>query len=449
MRFDLPLDEKQPFTLRIKPYWRARGLAMVFAGHQILWSRGQGKLRLAQNGGPKLLPSKFGLVSGFGTTYGSGTTDRLDGGILPRPSTGWRSIVSCYYANGYGGGNLGRIFQDASGTGLQAGEGLYCNNGTINGTILYGLYCSTTFGAWYSSASTLVTGRWQSAGVTHDQRTVNNIPIIYLDGASVAVNIYQNASGTYQTAPCNLVWGNRASDGARGWDGLLGPTLIFDGALTDADHLVLSKDPWSVVDTDPMLLLFGSAAGGTHTLTGANCSQSATSGTGAVTQAHVLTGSATSQSSTSGTGAITQAHVLAGAACSQSETSGTGSVTQAHVLSGANCTQAQTSGTGAVVVGGVHTLNGAATTQAATSGTGAVTQAHVITGAACSQSATSGTGIIYQSHHLIGSACVQTATSTTGSLGAGVVVMASRRSAHITTKAKRPAALSTGRRPWH
>jgi hypothetical protein len=158
--------------------WRKRGLIAVFFGGSAVWTAWAGPRSLTPTGGPKPVGSKFGKSTGFGTTSGTGTTDRLDGGVLPRPSSGWRSIVLHYYANNYGGGNLGRIFQDASGTGLQAGEALYCNNGTI----LYGLYASTAFGAWYTQAGTLATGRWQSAGVTHDQRTVNVLPVIYQEG---------------------------------------------------------------------------------------------------------------------------------------------------------------------------------------------------------------------------------------------------------------------------
>lgn len=242
--------------------WRKRGLVAVFFGGSAVWTAWAGPRPFAPTGGPKPVGSKFGKATGFGTTYGTGTTDRLDGGVLPRPASGWRSIVSHYYANGTGGGGVARIFQDASGTGLQAGEEIQIFSGQY---ILYGLYASTTYGAWFTTAG-LATGRWQSFGVTHDQRTVNQTPSLWMDGASTAAQLSQSASGSYQTTPCNMVWGNRASDGARGWDGILGPTFIFDNAdgLTADEHATLHKDPLQVFTPDEIEIWvpFG-AAGGT------------------------------------------------------------------------------------------------------------------------------------------------------------------------------------------
>ena len=239
--------------------WRKRGLVAVFFGGSAVWTAWAGPRPFAPTGRPKPVGSKFGKVTGFGTTYGTGTTDRLDGGVLPRPASGWRSIVSHYYANGTGGGGLGRIFQDVSGTGLQAGEAWWINLG-----MSYGLHASSQAGAWYTA--NISTGRWQSAGVTHDQRTVNVTPVMYLDGSITTVTNTSSASGIYDTTPCNMVWGNRASDGARGWDGILGPTFIFDNAdgLTADEHATLDKDPLQVFTPDEIEIWvpFG-AAGGT------------------------------------------------------------------------------------------------------------------------------------------------------------------------------------------
>lgn len=316
---------------------------MVFLGNRLLWSRRTGDVPFTVSGGPKLTPSKFGLVQGFGATYGSGTTDRLDGGVLPRPASGWRSIVSHYYANSTGGGGLGRIFQDASGTGLQAGEALYISASNIQ----YGLYGTTSFGAWQTPA--LTTGRWQSAGITHDQRTVNVVPVMYLDGGTVSVSTITNASGTYQTTPCNLVWGNRASDGARNWDGLLGPTLIFDGALTAAEHAILDKNPWSVIDTDDWMIFAPAAAGGTTiTCTVGNASAA---GTAALVNASIAAtvGNATAAGVTSNVNATIQ--------------TSTGNATASGVAANLNATIQTTTGnataagvTAAITSGGGTTI---------------------------------------------------------------------------------------------
>ncbi len=241
--------------------WLDKGLEIVFLGDQVVWSKTAGALALSKVGTPKLQMTKFGRFPGFGTTYGTGTTDRLDGGILPRPATGWRSWVAHYYANGTGGGGFGRICQDTGGGGSVI-DGIICSSG-----MSYLVFASGTSGQW--STGSFSTGRWQSFGGTHDQRTVNVVPTLYLDGTSVSVTTVTNASGTYRTTPCNLGWGNRASDGIRGWDGLIGPVLIFDGPLTADDQSALDRNPLQVFDT-PELELWVQSSGTTITCTVGN-----------------------------------------------------------------------------------------------------------------------------------------------------------------------------------
>lgn len=364
------------FCRRPKAKWLAKGLAAVFAGGREIWSAYADYRPLAPTGGPKSLPSKFGIAQGFGATYGTGTTDRLDGGALPRPSTGWRSVVSQYYANSTGGGGLGRIFQDASGTGLSAGETLWTQSNAIN----YGIYASSSSGAWFTPVSSLATGRWQSAGVTHDQRTVNVLPTMYLDGASVAVNISQTASGTYQTTPCNMVWGNRASDSARVWDGMLGPTLFFDGQLTAADHADLARDPLQVFEDDLGALYLPFASSGSAALAGNAAAQASASGTisvqvpivGAATVVATASGTLTTQSPLAGsatvvataTGELSVTFALSGAALVNALAAG--AISTSVALSGSALANALA--TGNLLAGGAGALAGNAAAQASASG---------------------------------------------------------------------------------
>lgn len=236
--------------------WRAKGLVAVFLGNRCVWSAQAGARPLAPTGGPKLVAGKFGPAVGFGSTYGGGTTDRLDGGILPRPSSGWRSIVSHYYANGTGGGGFGRVFMENSSTPT---EMVYVNSSRMT----YYMYANASVGQWDAPISSLATGRWQSFGVTHDQRTMGNVPTEYLDGTSVSVVVQSNSSGVYNSAAFSPVFGNRPSDSARCWDGLIGPVLFFDGALTDADHAALDRNPLQVFDPDDLAiwLPFSAASG--------------------------------------------------------------------------------------------------------------------------------------------------------------------------------------------
>ena len=361
------------FCRRPKAKWLAKGLAAVFAGGREIWSAYADYRPLAPTGGPKSLPSKFGIAQGFGATYGAGTTDRLDGGILPRPASGWRSIVAHYWANSSGGGGLGRIFQDVSGGGLSAGEALWTSNG-----ISYGLYGTTTSGSWY--AGTLATGRWQSAGVTHDQRTVNLVPVIYLDGTSASVTTSLSASGSYQTTPCNMVLGNRASDSARVWDGMLGPTLFFDGQLTAADHADLARDPLQVFEDDLGALYLPFASSGSAALAGNAAAQASASGTisvqvpivGAATVVATASGTLTTQSPLAGsatvvataTGELSVTFALSGAALVNALAAG--AISTSVALSGSALANALA--TGNLLAGGAGALAGNAAAQASASG---------------------------------------------------------------------------------
>jgi len=440
--------------------WLSKGLELVFVGDQMVWSRSKtgGCLTLTKTGTPKTQLTKFGRLPGFGSTYGTGTTDRLDGGALPRPSTGWRSVVSQYYANSTGGGGLGRIFQDASGTGLSAGEILWTQSNAIN----YGIYASSSSGAWFTPASSLATGRWQSAGVTHDQRTVNVLPTMYLDGASVAVNISQAASGTYQTTPCNMVWGNRASDSARVWDGIIGPTLIFDGALTADDHFELDRNPWQVFETDFAELWVQPAGGTTITCTVGNASAAGV--TAAVNASIAATvGNATAAGVTANVNATIQTTtgnaVAAGVAANVNTTiqTTTGNATAAGVTatisSGGNVTitcsvgNAAASGTAALLNTSIVCSIG----NAGAAGVTALIQSGVIISASVGNAVAAGiTALLHKTIQTATGNAVAAGITASISGAAGQQVNAPRRNRNLADSVMhRPSSFSTRHRPWH
>lgn len=439
--------------------WLSKGLELVFVGDQMVWSRSQtgGCLTLTKTGTPKTKLTKFGRLPGFGSTYGTGTTDRLDGGVLPRPASGWRSIISHYYANSTGGGGLGRIFQDLNGgTGFSAGEILY----TQNSAIYYGIYASSAYGYWFTTAIT--TGRWQSVGFTHDQRTINVAPSGYLDGASVGVTIGQNASGTYQTTPCNLVWGNRASDGARVWDGLIGPTLIFDGSLTADDHFELDRNPWQVFETDFAELWVQPAGGTTITCTVGNASAAGV--TAAVNASIAATvGNATAAGVTANVNAAIQTStgdaVASGVAANVNTTiqTTTGNATAAGVTatisSGGNVTitcsvgNAAASGTAALLNTSIVCSIG----NAGAAGVTALIQSGVIISASVGNAVAAGiTALLHKTIQTATGNAVAAGITASISGATGQQINAPRRNRRITDAAMhRPASLSTRRRPWH
>lgn len=266
MRYTQP--QKGPF--KPSTYWLNRGLEMVFLGGRVVWNRDPAAVDIVSVGAgtPKTIVAKSGLVQGFGTTYGTGTSDYLKGPKLSPPKSGFRSIVAHAYAKTTGGGTLGRMFQDVSGSGLEKGESLYLSTSS---DIVYAMYAasSSTSRTW-NFTMTAPLNRWAVFGVT--------IPIsasgattgrVFLDG--VYKNSATNAGATSLTTnvPTNLAIGNRplAPGNERCWDGMLGCILFFDGYLSDLDHQRLAANPWQVFDNDEFSLWVPSAGGTIYTIT--------------------------------------------------------------------------------------------------------------------------------------------------------------------------------------
>lgn len=190
-------------------------------------------------------------------------------------------------------------------------------------------------------------------------------------------------------------------------------------ALSDQEIRDFSLNPWQIFRPVQRRVYFDMGAGGGVTLTGANCAQSNTSTSGAISQTHSLSGASVAQSNTSTTGAIGQSIILTGASVSQGNASTSGAVSQTHVLIGANCQQANTSTSGAVVQTG--DLTGANCAQGNTTTTGAISQSHVLIGAPVAIDHIATASSIVQTHILSGADCSQSNYSTTGSINQVVI----------------------------
>lgn len=244
---------QQPGPISIAPYWLRRGLQMVVDNGVVVFNR-ENRAPAARTitGGPKSQPSKFGQVKGFGTTYGTGTTDRIDSGTLAPPSTSKRSIVAQLYPKTTGGGGLGRVYQDMTGSGSAAGEALWITSTT---GITYSIRISASAAtAQWVPASPLTLDRWQVLGFSVHYIGSGSTGYAYIDGKLVASTVGGIAGSLPGTNPAtNLTFGNRVGDGARGWDGMIGLILIFDGFLEAKDHLALAANPRQVFSTHQAL----------------------------------------------------------------------------------------------------------------------------------------------------------------------------------------------------
>lgn len=356
-------------------YWLSRGLQLVFDGRRVVWSRrATAGINSTTNGTPKAVAVPKGIATGIGATYGTGTTDRVDSGVLTSPTTGFRSVVAAVYANGQGGGSLGRVFQSTSGAGnANAGdEGIWLAAGLMSFTRV----TSGLTGAQYSLTGAFPTGRWATFGYSFlGDYPTNTAPALYLDGVPGSVTTNQAATSAFSSSTSiNIGWGNRASDSARSWDGMLGPVLIFDGYLTPQEHAQLAANPWQVFQPSNRTIFVPAASSG-PTGTGSNTVDAFTSaGNGTV--------------AISGTGSNTTA-AFASAGTGTIPITGTGANTLADFTQSASGTVANSgiNGTGANTV---SNFTSAATGQVPISGTGSSTATQTSNGAGTV--AISGTG---------------------------------------------------------
>ena len=195
----------------------------------------------------------------------------------------------------------------------------------------------------------------------------------------------------------------------------IGLLAHIDGVPADEDEFVrkLLANPYGEL-VEPRRIWIPVSSGTSHTLTGANAAQAATSSTGAAGQVHALAGAAATQAATSAAGAVAQAHTLASANSAQPAAAGTGAVTQVHALAAANATQANACTADALPAGSSHTLAGSTSAQPATSAAGAVSQVHQLAGSSCSSAASSTAGAVAQVHALAGASAAQASASGTG-----------------------------------
>lgn len=233
----------------LDPYWLKRGLVLYDVGNGWIWTKKGGWQGTSSRVGPPRLQTtaKYGAVKGYGTTYGVGTTDRTDGPAIDL-STGFRSMLTFSYANSAGGGTFGRILQKAGTAGNASGDESWYVSTPSSAEILYQRVDTSNFGSWIIPGS-VVTGQWVGYGMTHDQRTVATVPVMYKNGAVASVSTLSASAASYPTGTITLDIGNRSTTGDRCWDGMLGPKLIFDhpvSGLSAAEHKTLFENPHQV-----------------------------------------------------------------------------------------------------------------------------------------------------------------------------------------------------------
>jgi hypothetical protein len=255
----------------LSQYWIDRGLVFVSLGNGIFWTKTQGWTGASLlAGGPKKRADKFGVMTGFGATYGTGTADRVDAPVFTT-SVAFRSLVTFSYALSVGGGNLGRVFQQSGNTGSVAqSEALWVT--AAGGRELYYTHAGTsTLGQW--SYTTATSGPplnvWMCYALTHDCRSSGNDPQGYRNGIPVTMQTESAAVGAYAATSTVMNIGNRDNGATRNFDGTIGPLFLFDHpsqGLTAHEHFDLAQWPELIFQQEPDWFFGIPGSAGSYTL---------------------------------------------------------------------------------------------------------------------------------------------------------------------------------------
>lgn len=251
----------------------AAGLRMaVLPGANRNYNAATGK-QLTPNG---IKPTGFStsISGGFGSTYGLGTSDKIVtdlGGAFPASG---RTYFFRVRKNSAGGGSLGRLFDKTNGT---AGQYFYVSASNLAYTEYWNgaeRACNVAVpanGAWFD---VLVTSTY--SGSVHSF-------YLYLNGAygagegpiTIPGGVFTDAAST------PLTIGNRNSDNARCWDGLIECAYAWDRVLLADEITALSVNPYQIFaapDDEDDLFMASANPGISGTFGGSTSSDMAASG---------------------------------------------------------------------------------------------------------------------------------------------------------------------------
>lgn len=166
------------------------------------------------------------MAVGFGTTSGSGSTDRIRSAVTGNSTI--RSYAGFLRFNALTN-NMRMFDKNAS--------FLFYSSLSV-GRWIFEADWTTANGQWYTT-SPVSTGTWYHIGVVYDSSSTANDPTIYVNGSSVTVTELTTPSGTLVTNSSAIDWGNR-NDSARVLDGMLHSCAVWDGALSAEDFAALA-----------------------------------------------------------------------------------------------------------------------------------------------------------------------------------------------------------------
>ena len=211
---------------------------------------GNGKAVPSVITGAKRYATSRGIAYGFGSGFGTTTTDIVKTQFNQHSTQ--RSYFGISLATG-GASNLGRIFDKRSGA--TDSEHLLVETSAGNKLIRYGRQW-LTLSQWSSPVDSIVLGREFTWGLSYAANANTDDPVFYIDGVPVAVTVNARSSSSSIVNNTNYyTLGNRDSDKARGTIGYTTLWLVFDRILSATEHLSLHANPWQIFK--PRLLPVG------------------------------------------------------------------------------------------------------------------------------------------------------------------------------------------------
>lgn len=211
--------------------------------------------------GAKKVPSRAGFGFGFGSTYGTATSDRVTAADFS-PPTGGISVFARYYVAS-GASASGRIFE-FSGINWVSQCGGDSGRNTTSGSYQYAT--PTGIGT---------TGITRSVGFVFPEPAA--APYAFIEGASVSNTASANGIAPSVSASGTIYLGNRAALD-RSFSGVLYELSFFDSVLSPGEFLALHNNGNLIYEPQRTYVPMSAASSGLPTLTALTASNITTSG---------------------------------------------------------------------------------------------------------------------------------------------------------------------------
>lgn len=144
------------------------------------------------------------------------------------------SAEAWLYANSYGGGSRGRLFDKGDTSGWSF---FVCDDQYTSKSISF-VQGGSSYGQWHGASNAVSTGAWHHVAVDYDKSSTANNPTVYVDGVAITMTETFSPSGIVSDQAATLVIGNNPSL-TRTFDGILDEVRL--SSVTRASDWILTE----------------------------------------------------------------------------------------------------------------------------------------------------------------------------------------------------------------